>query len=76
MIDDARGVGCRDEAGDGEAAGDVNWGEGLIILFSPETVVALNADLPVSSSDTPTSTSFNSDDRKEGSPLVSFKGRE
>ena len=76
MIDEARGVCCRDEAGDGEAAGDVYSREGLVTRFGPETVVALNADLAVSSSDAPTSTSFKRDDRNEGSPLASVKGRE
>lgn len=44
--------------------------------FSPETVVALKADLEVSSSDVVAiSTSLRSDDRKDGSPFVSLSMR-
>lgn len=45
--------------------------------FGAETVVALNADLEVSSSDiVAISTSLRSDDRKDGSPCVSWSMRE
>jgi hypothetical protein len=76
VIDSARGVCCRDEGGDGEAAGDEYSIDGLVTRLGPETVVALNADLAVSSSDAPISTSFKSDDRNEGWPLASVKGRD
>lgn len=45
--------------------------------FGPETVVALNADLEVSSSEVVAiSTSLRSDDRNDGSPFVSLSMRE
>ena len=45
--------------------------------FGAEVVVALNADLEVSSSDVVAiSTSFRSDDKKDGSPFVSLSIRE
>jgi hypothetical protein len=48
-----------------------------VTRFGPETVVALNADLEVSSSDVVAiSTSLRSDDRNDGSPFVSLSMRE
>jgi hypothetical protein len=59
-MDRPRGV--WDEEDDGDAAGEEYSIEGLVTRFGPDVVVALNADLDVSSSDVaPISTSFNKD---------------
>ena len=60
--------------GDGEAAGEEKSKGGLVTRAGIPFVVALNADLEVSSSECGISTSLSNDDKNDGSPLVSLKG--
>jgi hypothetical protein len=66
-----------DDGGDGEAPGDEKPSDGLVTRFGPgfTFVVALKNGRADSSSEVAVSTSLNSDDKKEGSPLVSINGR-
>jgi hypothetical protein len=63
-----------DEGGDGEAPGDEYSIGGLVTRFRPRTVVE-KMDRVVSSSGVAVSTSLSSDERNEGSALVSMEVR-
>ena len=75
VVDIGRGEWCRDDGGDGEAPGEEYSVEGLVTRVGCVSK-APKAGLADSSSEVAVSTSFNNDDKNEGSPPVSINGRE